>query len=302
MWVQKEGFAKSFSAVVAGAFAIGTAAIFMRYSEVSPSAAAFWRVTLALPLLLIWLLRHRPSRSQIATEPKGKLLMAATIVGLWFAADLFLWHWAVEQTTVANATMLANMATIFTALAGFLFFGERFSRTFLMGLALAVVGALALVGQNATISADYLAGDLLSIATAVAYAGYIVAAARVRGHLTTPMVMFGSALTTAIFLLPIALYEDGPFFPADLHGWLPLLGLAWMTHVLGQSLIIYGLARVPAALGSITLLIQPIVSAVLAWWLFAEALGLGHFVGGILIFSGILLARKGSNAKEKPAE
>ena len=300
--VDTSGFAKGFTAVIAGAIAIGTAAIFMRLSDVSPTAAAFWRVTLALPLLFIWLMVDRQSRAQIKTRPKGPLLLSAALVGFWFAADLFLWHWSVEKTTVANATLLANMATIFTALGGFLFFGQRFSRTFIGGMTLAVLGAIALVGQNASINPDYLVGDLLGVATAVAYAGYIIVAARIRGTLTTPMVMFGSALTTAIFLLPLALLEDGAFFPASLSAWLPLLGLAWLAHILGQSLIIYGLAHVPAALGSVSLLTQPVVSALLAWWLFAEALGSGHLIGALLIFTGIMLARKGAGkGTKKPA-
>jgi drug/metabolite transporter (DMT)-like permease len=149
---------------------------------------------------------------------------------------------------------------------------------------------------------------MLGIATAVAYAGYIIFAARARGLLTTPIVMFGSALTTATVLLPVALMEDGLFLPANLEGWLPLLGLGWFAHVLGQSLIIYGLAHISATLGSVTLLLQPVISALLAWWLFAEVLGLGHLVGAALIFTGIALARRGTNRssngglkKEKPA-
>lgn len=293
--------------MIAGAVAIATAAIFMRLSEVTPTSAAFWRVSLALPLLLTWLLIDTKSLSQIKTSPKSTLLICAALVGFWFSADLYLWHWSVEKTTVANATFLANMATLFTALAGFLFFGQRYSRTFLAGLALAVAGAAALVGQNTSINPDYLMGDLLGVATAVAYAGYIICAARVRGSLTTPVVMFGSALATALFLLPIALTEEGAFIPQSLEGWLPLLGLAWLTHVLGQSLIIYGLAHVPAALGAISLLIQPVISAILAWWLFAEALGLGHMVGAGLILTGIMFARRGAQTdtlkakKEKPA-
>jgi len=297
MDLENKAFTKGFSAVVAGAIAIATAAIFMRLSDVSPTAAAFWRVTLALPLLYIWLRLDSDSLKQLKTRPRLPQVKTAFVVGLWFAADLFLWHWSVEKTTVANATLLANMASLFTALAAFLFFGERFSRKFLSGLILALAGMLVLVSGNASLESDYFIGDMLGVATAVAYAGYIIFAARARGTLTTPMVMFGSALTTAIVLLPFALSESEPFWPADAAAWLPLLGLGWFAHVFGQSLIIYGLAHVPATLGSVTLLIQPVISALLAWWIFAEALGLGHLIGAALIFAGIGLAR----SKKKPA-
>jgi len=300
-----KAFSKAFAAVVLGAISIASAAIFMRLSDVSPTAAAFWRVTLALPLLYIWLRYDGESRALIGGKLQRTQVFTALGVGLWFAADLYLWHWSVAKTTVANATLLANMAAVFTAVAAFLFFGQRFSRSFLGGLVLALAGAATLIGQNASVSSEYIVGDLLGLATAVAYAGYILVAARARGTLTTPMVMFGSALTTAIVLLPFALIEEGTFFPASFEAWLPLLGLGWFAHVFGQSLIIYGLAHVPATLGSVTLLIQPVISALLAWWLFAEALGLFHLMGALLIFAGIMLARRGSRqnintARQKP--
>jgi len=301
--IKSPAFTKGFSAVVGGAVAIASAAIFMRLSDVSPTAQAFWRVTLALPLLYIWLRLDADSRSLMKTGRQGPQAKTAFIVGLWFAADLFLWHWSVEKTTVANATLLANMASVFTALAAFLFFGQRFRAKFLGGLILALLGMLVLVNGNASLDSSYFIGDMLGVATAVAYAGYIISAARARGTLTTPMVMFGSALTTAIVLLPMALLESEPFWPKDLVAWLPLLGLSWFAHVFGQSLIIYGLAHVPATLGSVTLLIQPVISALLAWWIFAEALGLGHLAGAVLIFAGIGLARSSEQkgGTKKPA-
>ena len=295
-----DSFAKGFVAVIAGAVAIGTAAIFMRLSDVTPTAAAFWRVTLALPLLFIWMQLDPATRAAKADTEAPKWLWPSVIVGFWFAADLFLWHWSVDTTTVANATLLANMATVFTAVAGFLFLGQRFKSRFVVGLVCSVFGAIVLVGQNASLNPDYLLGDILGLLTAVAYAGYIIFGANARATLTTPVIMFGSALTTALFLLPPALLEDGNFFPAELVNWLPLLGLAWFAHVLGQSLIIYGLAHVPATLGSVTLLIQPVISAILAWWIFAEALGLGHLVGATFIFTGIWLARAGSKKDKRP--
>lgn len=305
MQTDNKAFSKAFSAVVLGAVSIASAAIFMRLSDVSPTAAAFWRVTLALPLLYVWLRYDKKSKALMGGKLQRTQIFTALGVGLWFAADLYLWHWSVAKTTVANATLLANMAAVFTAVAAFLFFGQRFSRSFLGGLVLALAGAATLIGQNASVSSEYMVGDLLGIATAVAYAGYIIFAARARGTLTTAMVMFGSALTTSLVLLPLALLEEGSFFPASFNAWLPLFGLGWFAHVFGQSLIIYGLAHVPATLGSVTLLIQPVIAALLAWWLFSEALGLFHLAGAALIFAGIMLARKGSSqnnvsAKQKP--
>lgn len=214
------------------------------------------------------------------------------LVGFWFALDMYFWHWAVARTTVANATLLANLASVFTVVVGFFLFKERFSRMFVTGLMLALAGAAALVGQNAAYNPEYLMGDFLGLVTACALTGYIITAAKARALLSTTMLMGGSAAVSALLLLPTALLADGAFVPATFEGWLPLVGLALVTHVLGQGLIIYGLAHISASYGSIGLLIQPVVAALLAWAIFNESLGPLHIAGAAMILTGITVSQR----------
>ena len=281
------------SAILLGGIAIGSAAIFMRLSPVAPSAAAFWRMALSVPVFALFVMANPTARRQLRKLEWSELKLIGW-VGFWFAVDLFFWHWAVEETTVANATLLANLASVFTVVVGFFLFKERFSGTFLVGLVLALLGAATLVGQNAAISPDYLFGDLLGLLTSFALTGYVICAAKARKSVPTNTLMVGSAIVTAILLLPAALLAEGDFVPSMIDGWLPLLGLALVTHVMGQGLIIYGLAHISAALGAIGLLIQPVVAAILAWAIFGEALGILHLIGGSLILAGIWLSQRKS--------
>lgn len=279
------------SAILLGGVAIGSAAIFMRLAPVAPQAAAFWRMALSVPVFLLITLCHPQIRAQVRALSNTDLYLMA-MVGFWFAVDLFFWHWAVARTTVANATLLANLASVFTVIMGFFLYKQRFSRRFLAGLALALIGAATLVGQNVAFRPDYLFGDFLALLTSFALTGYVITAARARASVPTPVLMAGSAIVSALLLVPAALLDKGAFVPATVEGWLPLLGLALVTHVLGQGLIIYGLAHISAAYGAIGLLIQPVVAALLAWAIFAEALGPLHVVGGMLILGGIWLSQR----------
>ncbi len=279
------------SAILLGGIAIGSAAIFMRLSPVAPTAAGFWRMALSAPVFLLIAMLTKNSRMQMKSLG-FKDLRIIGLVGFWFAVDLFFWHWSVARTTVANATLLANLASVFTVVVGFFLFKEFFSRLFLAGLLLALAGAATLVGQNAAYSPDYLFGDFLGLLTAFALTGYVITAARARATIPTMPLMFGSAVVTAVLLLPLALLSDGDFVPNTMEGWWPLAGLAFVTHVLGQGLIIYGLAHISAAYGAIGLLVQPVVAALLAWVFFAEALGVLHLLGGVLILAGIWLSQR----------
>ena len=130
--------ARALLALFAGASAIGLAPIFVRLSELGPVATAFYRLLLALPVLGVWLLFEN-RRATTVPRADRKLLLAA---GLFFAADLAVWHWSIRFTTVANATLLANSAPLFVTLASWLWLGERIRSRFLLGMAIAFSGAV----------------------------------------------------------------------------------------------------------------------------------------------------------------
>src|SRR5262245_26478503 len=97
-------------ALFAGAVAIATSALFVRVSEAGPVATGFWRVTLALPLLWTWAVIGQRGDHRESFVRERPLMIAA---GLFFAGDLAVWHWSIVLTSIANATLLANIAPIF---------------------------------------------------------------------------------------------------------------------------------------------------------------------------------------------
>jgi drug/metabolite transporter (DMT)-like permease len=106
--------------------------------------------------------------------------------------------------------------------------------------------------------------------------------------------MTWSTTITAVLLLPVALLSPQPMLPQAASGWLVLAGLALVSQVLGQGLIAYAFAHLPASLSSVSLLIQPVVAALAAWAIFGEAVGAAQLVGGAIVLAGIWLARRAS--------
>jgi drug/metabolite transporter (DMT)-like permease len=220
------------------------------------------------------------------------LLLAA---GFAFAGDLAFWHTSIKLTSVANSTLLANLASLFVTLAAWIFLRQRPSPAFLAGLGTALLGVVLLVHTSLEFSPTGLAGDALGVVTAMFYAGYILAvkALRDRGQATL-QVMAVTSTITAILLLPVALAAGEQFFPATAAGWLILLGLALVSHAAGQGLIAYALAHLRAAFSSVSLLLQPVVAALFAWLLLSEPLVALQVAGGLIVLAGIYLARRGS--------
>jgi len=279
-------------ALLLGATCIALSPIFVRVSEAGPTATAFWRVALAVPPL--WLLdalrREEPARTR---RVKWPLLFAA---GVAFAGDLGFWHTSIKLTSVANSTLLANLASVFVTLVAWIFLGERPRRVFLAGLAAALAGVALLLDASLELSGTALIGDALGVVTAVFYAGYLLAVKglRDRGE-STLRVMAATSTISAVFLFPAALASGEPMLPSSLLGWGDLLGLALVSHAAGQGLIAYALAHLRAAFSSVSLLFQPVMAALFAWLLLGEALVAPQIAGGMVVLAGIYLARRGSN-------
>ena len=276
--------------LLAGACAIAFAPILVRFSEVGPVATAFWRILLALPVAFLWLAAERRG----AAAPLRWRPLA--LCGLFFAGDLAVWHVSLKLTTVANSTLLVNMAPIFVTLGAWLLFRTRVTATFLLGMALGLGGAALLAAASAGFSSGHLRGDALALVAAVSYAGYILAIKTLRDTLGTGTIMALSGVFTCLGLLPATLLLGESVVPQTARGWAVLILLALVCQLAGQSLITWAMRHLPASFSAVSLLLQPVVAALLAWVLLAEAVGCLQALGAAAVLAGIYVARRGSPA------
>ena len=165
---------------------------------------------------------------------------------------------------------------------------------FLFALCLAFGGMLLIVVPKISGSRHALLGDALGLGTAAFYAAYILVVARLRARHGTGIVMFASTLVFVVLLLPIALTQK--FLPDNAHGWWLLAGCALSAQVLGQSLIAYALAHLPATFSAVGLYVQVIAAAGYAWLLLGERLTPLQMTGGVVVLAAIALARRTRSA------
>lgn len=289
---EDKGRAQAALAALTGAALIGLSPIAVRLSEVGPHATNLWRFLFALPILALWagLARPIPTTRQI-----GLLLFA----GVLFGIEISLWAAALGFTTVTNATLLTNLTPVFAAAFGWLMFKERLSRPVLIGGVVALTGAVVLAlarAQSATGPAgdhpNGWIGDALGLSAAVGYAGYLLIVRALGRQVSVGAVMFWATLSAAAVscALSFGLHEN--MLPQTLGGWAMLVGLGLVVQVAGQGLIAYGVGRLPIAVSTVLLWMQPLVAAVLSWILFHEALGPLAFVGAALILAGVYTVQR----------
>lgn len=276
------------AALVIGSALLAFGPLLVRLADTGPVASAFWRMSLAWPVLVAIAVtgrRRNPVASRLPLPWK-----AALIAGLWFAADLSSWHLGIVRTTAANATLFGNMAAFLLAGWAVMIRGEKLRPSLVQAFVLAFVGAGLLLGHSADLSGQHLLGDLLCLVSACCYAAYFIVVIRLREQQATFTVLAMTTGFTMLALLPFALLGvTGPFMPVD---WRPLVILAITSQLAGQGMLTLASGRLPATLVGLGLLIQPLVAGASGWIAFGEVPGLAELAGAALILVALVLVRR----------
>jgi drug/metabolite transporter (DMT)-like permease len=285
----------AFVAVVVANIALAFGPWFVRLADTGPVAAAFWRIALAIPFLAVFAVASGARPRRLAPI----LWFVLVAGGVAFAADLGSWHLGIVKTTMANATLFGNSATLIFPIYGFLVARAWPTRLQAIALLLAAIGAALLMGRSYQLDPRHLAGDLLCVLAGILYTVYFIAMARARQEMAPWPALALSTTACALPMLLFALVLGERIMPGN---WLPLIGLALISQIIGQGLMIYALGRLTPLVIGIALLIQPVVAGTIGWIAYGERLGLPDMVGVALVAAALVLVRRGQVAPPLPRE
>lgn len=269
-------------AIVGANIALAFGPWFVRLADTGPVAAAFWRIALALPVLVgaaMWRDRRSLGRT-------GSVLVPLLIGGIAFAVDLGAWHIGILRTTLANATLFGNCAVLIFPIYGFVAMRRWPTRAQGAALLLAAIGGALLLGRSAELSSRNLAGDLFCLLAGILYAVYFIAMRRVRRTMAPVPALALSSIASVVPLLLLAMMLGETILPEH---WGPLLALALVSQIAGQGLMIYALGHLSPLVVGLALLVQPLVGATIGWAAYGERLTMLDAVGAALVATALAL-------------
>ncbi|WP_347717101.1 DMT family transporter [Sphingomonas sp.] len=274
----------AFAALLTGTAALAFGAWLVRLADTGPVAAAFWRVALAVPFLLL-LTR---AVGQPLRWPGRTLFIAIAAAAFFFAADLAAWHLSIRLTKLGNATLFGNVSSFAFAAWGLWLVRRWPSPMQALALLLAATGSVLLMAQSAELSAANLRGDLLALLAGVLYGVYLILVERARATVEPlPLLVLASSIG-AICLLPAALAMGERVMP---HNWTPLIALALLSQVVGQGLLVFAIGELSPLVVGLALLTQPAIAAAIGWSVYGERLGWRDWTGAAAIGVALLLVR-----------
>lgn len=279
-------------AAAAGAACIASSATLVRLADTAPATAATFRCLYALPVLGVLMVledrRHGPR------PPRARALAAAA--GVFFAVDLVLWHHAIAAVGAGIATVLGNLQVVLVGFVAWWLLGERPSRRLVAAVPVVLFGVVLISGVvgDGAYGDDPLLGVVFGVGTSVAYAGFILVLRQGSRDLRRAAgPLFDATAVSAVVCAALGPVSGGidlvPSWPA--HGW--LLTLALTSQVAGWLLIAVSLPRVPAALTSVVLLLQPVMSVALSAAVVDERPSRAQLLGCAIVLAGVVGATTG---------
>ncbi|MBW3664685.1 MAG: DMT family transporter [Actinobacteria bacterium] len=277
----------------AGVVLISFSAVYVRLADVEATRSAFLRVAYALPvfaLLVVW----RRRRSETPTTD-GYWVPVAAVAGAFLALDLVSWHTSIGLIGAGLATVLANLQVVVVGIIGVVLFRERPRGTFWLALPIVLVGVwlLGATGEPVESGGSVLAGVGFGVLTALAYSVFLVVLrqARLGGADVLPS-MASATLGATVVAFAFAAAQGVAAPPASLEANVWLVALALGSQVAGWLLLTSSIDRLPAALTSVALLLQPVLAMLWGALLLSEPIGPPQVAGAAIVLAGVAVAHR----------
>ena len=289
---------KSFSAYLAlsaGIVSLSFSAMFVRWANAPGPMTAFYRLFFSVFLLLPFVLPRLQKNPAI----RSRLLIFPFLAGVFTAFDLALWTASLSFTTASNATLLGNTSPLWVALGTWLILKQKLSAAFWRGLIVALFGAMLIMGTDFILHPRFGVGDAMALFTGFFYGGYFLFTQKSRASFDPVVHIWFAGIGASISLWIVNLALRNPFFGFDRNTWLIFLASALVSQIIGYMSLAFALGHLPASVVSPTMILQPVVTTLLAIPLLAEIPTVWQGIGGAIALVGIFMVNQ-SHLRNRP--
>jgi drug/metabolite transporter (DMT)-like permease len=230
--------------------------------------------------------------------PRGKILLQLIgMGGLGYVGQSFSYLTAIQYASAGLVALLLYLYPIFVFVLSVIVLRERITWMKVTALTLALLGTVLTVDP----AGGQLQGILLAVCAALIYSVYIIVGTNVMKHVSpvqSSMVIFASAGMVYGALMA----WDGIHLPTSGSGWLGIAGIVLIATVIPVAAFLAGLERIGPTNAAMLSTLEPVVTVLLAAWLFDERLKPIILLGGGLILVAVILLTRGELEKKPSLE
>ncbi|MBN2554810.1 MAG: DMT family transporter [Anaerolineales bacterium] len=279
-----------------GVLSLGFSPIFIRWADAPGTVTSMYRMAFAALALAVPFLR---TLRRTGSFPRHALWM--TICGgFFFALDIGFWSTGVVLGGATNPTLLDTIAPLWVGLFSVLFFKQHLGKQFWIGLAIALTGAVMILGFDLQTDLRQAQGALLGLVGGIFYGGYVMFIERGRAGLGALACFWISTASAAFFLLLFNIAARHALSGYDSVTVLAFLGAGLLNQIGGFLSVTFALGYLPSTIVSPALLIQPLAVAFLAGPLLNERIHLWQVPGGAAVLFGLYLIQRSQSRNAPP--
>ncbi|TRX65824.1 DMT family transporter [Carboxylicivirga sp. M1479] len=283
---QQASSIKAYLALFTGLLIIGFSAILIKSADAPGMVTAFYRVGIASLVLILPLAAQWKKVQQLS----AKALWMPLLGGIAFGIDTGLWSWSIEISNATIPTLMANLAPVWVGIGALLFFKEKQRKGFWIGLSITIGGTILMAWRSFSNSDGLFAGIIISLIAGVFYGIYHLFTQQGRAMMSTLLYLSISSLAATFTVGTIILLNNDYSFTGYSNStWIIWLIYGIGVHVGGWTLINYSQGHLKATTVSPTLLGQPVITAIAAFFILNEALTSWQIIGGLVVFGGIYM-------------
>jgi len=281
----------AYLALGVGIFSLSFSAMFVRWANAPGPVTAFYRLFFSVFLLLPFFLARTRTKPSLRSRAIGFPLLA----GVFTACDLGLWTTSLSYTTASNATLLGNTAPLWVALGTWLILKQKLTSAFWRGLAVTLLGAALIMGTDFILHPRFGVGDAMAVFTGVFYGGYFLFTEKSRAYFdpVSHIWLVGVGASISLFVINTVLQYPMTGYPRQ--SWLVFLATAVVSQLIGYMSLAFALGYLPASVVAPTVVLQPIVTTVLAIPLLGEIPTIWQGIGGAIALVGIYVVNQSHN-------
>jgi drug/metabolite transporter (DMT)-like permease len=273
-----------------GVLLLGTGPMFVKFVKANGTLVAFYRLLFASVMLMLPALIS--SDNQKSTLDRSSPVLWILLGGSLFAINIALWCSALNYTSASIVTLLDNTAPIWVGLFGWLVLGKKQNQIYWWGLSLTLAGSILLVGSSsASYNNQQFLGNMLSLASGISYAGYILITQRARRMVSSLRYSWLVSSIGALLLFTFGLATGALKQTLSLHGYLLIFLMSLSSQVLGWYLVNDALGKLPATAASVALVGQPLVVTILGVFILREIPSFLQIIGGAACLIGIIVVQ-----------
>jgi drug/metabolite transporter (DMT)-like permease len=279
--------------IAISAASFGTLAIFGRFlyaDGLDTFTMLFLRFGIAALMMAVILLSRREK------FPRGRILLQLIGMGaLGYVGQSFSYLTAIKYASAGLVALLLYLYPMFVFVLSVVVLRERITWIKVSALVLALTGTALTVDP----AGGQLQGILLAICAALIYSVYIIVGTNVMKHVSavqSSLVIFASAGMVYGALMAV----NGIHLPASGSGWLGIAGIVLIATVIPVVTFLAGLERIGPTNAAMLSTLEPVVTVLLATWIFGERLNPIVMFGGTLILVAVILLTRGE-LERKPS-